>query len=215
MNIPYYIPNIPHSTLTAIYNTTDTNFELFEHILAPQLFLDISSQIDDLADTLNQAYYIPDLPSPAYCQTLQFQSATCFALHGTSPYSRSTPLKQILFRAQHADMLALHTLKAHEQRIYNRKPPPPFLPPRSPPPPPPTPPHWEPTPELEPTEDHIAMLLLSLRQLIPQQIPPNHHHNQRQHYHDIHHRRNNQHHRNYHHCQHQLQRQHHHKHQHK
>ena len=128
MNFPYYIPNIPHSTLTAIYNfvenfTTDTDFKGFERILAPQLVLNLSSQIDDLEDTLKQAYYIPDFLTPAYCQTLQLQSAKCVALYGTSPYPRSAPLKRIILRAQYADMLALHTLKAHEQRKYNRMPP--------------------------------------------------------------------------------------------
>ena len=128
MNIPYYIPNIPHSTLTAMYNlienfSIDTDFEHFEHILTVQLVLDLSYLIENLTDTLNQAYYVPDFLTPAYCQTLQFQSAKCFALHGTSPYPRSTQLKQMIFRAQYADMLELQTLKTHEQRIYNRGPP--------------------------------------------------------------------------------------------
>ena len=140
MNIPYYIPNIPHSTLTAMYNfisnfSIDTDFELFEHILTQQLGLDLSYLIENLTDTLNQAYYIPDFLTPANCQTLQFQSAKSFALHGTSPYPRSTQLKQMIFRGQYADMLELYTLKTHEQHIYNRGSP--FLPP----PPPPTPPH--------------------------------------------------------------------------
>ena len=128
MNIPYYIPNIPHSTLTAMYNfienfSIDTDFELFEHILTQQLVLDLSYLIENLTDTLNQAYYIPDFLTPAYCQTLQFQSAKCFAMHGTSPYPGSTQLKQIIFRAQCADMLELHTLK-HTSNTFTTEDPP-------------------------------------------------------------------------------------------
>ena len=70
MNIPYYIPNIPHSTLTAMYNlienfSTDTDFELFEHILTQQLVLDLYL-IVDLTDTLlhTRLSYTSILPDP-------------------------------------------------------------------------------------------------------------------------------------------------------
>ena len=127
LHIPHYIPDIPKSTLATIYNflenfATDTDLELLQHILPPNLITDIFFQLEELEETLDQADYIPDFFTHTYCKTLQFQSASCFALHGTSNYPKSTLLKRIIFRAQYADRLSIHTFRNPEQSEITRKP---------------------------------------------------------------------------------------------
>ena len=139
--IPHVIPDIPHETLTWIYNflerfSTETNHNMFNVTLPLQLSKDISLLIEHLYDSLIEANYVSSYLTNEYAHTLEFLSATTFNQHGTSPYPESRALKRILFRNQYAYDLTRHLqfiLRESSHWPVHHPPPPPSPPPPQPP----------------------------------------------------------------------------------
>ena len=157
MNTPYHVADIPRDTLAHIYTflenyNTDTDFELMQGILSPELNDHIAYEIDYLYETLILTHYIPPYLLSGFEHTLQFIAASNFI--GNLPHPHSRIIRRILFRESYTQSLNEELQRAFRRLSSWRWPPTPT--PSPTPSPPPSAPASPPPPQpLDPEEDPL------------------------------------------------------------